>query len=1117
MNESRNADIAAAEADRLAAEVVAEITDRLHAGEHVDVEAYIARHPQLVDRLHGLVPALEMLDRVASSTGSFRATAAAEDGVGMEGMLGDFRLVREVGRGGMGVVYEAEQVSLQRRVALKVLPFAGALDARQLQRFRTEARAAAQLHHTNIVPVYFVGCERGVHFYAMQYIEGRSLAAVLAELREFVQLEGSEKGTGPLPSQVSSPSPNPSCGMVSDRATTAAVAAVTTTPRPFPGISTENSTHDPAYPRAVARLGEQAALALDYAHRQGIVHRDVKPANLLVDGHGNVWVTDFGLAQVRNDVRLTATGDLVGTLRYMSPEQALSQRSVVDHRTDIYSLGATLYEMLTQQPVFGGNNRQYLLRQIAFDEPLPPRRLNTALPAELEIIVLKALAKNPDERYATAQELADDLRNFLDDKPIRARRPGLRKRLVRWARRHKPLVVGAAVFVLTVLLLGGIGLAWQERQRADTERSVTEDLREADMWRTKESWADARQALERAEGRLAGSGPPYLRAQIGQMRDDVCLAPKLEEARLQLSAAAAEGFDFVGADAAYAKAFREHHLDVTELDPDEAAERIRASAIRTHIVVALDNWSSIKDYLRPGAGEPMRTLAGLADDDSWRQQLRSAAVRGDPAALTRLAERPDALAQPPANLELLSAALLAAKAPASAERLLRHAQKHYPADFWISFKLADLLRTRKPALVDEAIGFYRAALAVRPKSAVAYNHLGISLWAIGKPAEAEAACRQALAINPNYAGAYNNLGLALVDQDKFSEAVGAYKRSLELKPDCAEVFNNLGVEFYQQRKLAQAEDAHRQALLHKPDFAEAYNNLGLVLSAQGKPQRALDAYQQALALRPDYAEAHANLAWILICQGKPVEAAGHCRQALAVKPNLGGAHFNLGVALLSQGCFADALVALRRVQQLGCRKPGYNTSAVRWVRLAERLAAIESRLPRVITGEYRPVDARECIILARICHMHKGLNATAARLYGDAFAAAPMLDGDAVSPCRYDAACSAALAGCGRGTDADMLDSGARTGLRRQALAWLRTELAAWRCRLDAPAHKVHTDVCQTMKRWQCDPDLADVRDPDALAQLPTAERRPWRQLWQEVELIRQQAAKPGRVHQAVR
>jgi serine/threonine protein kinase len=428
----------------------------LEAGARPDRAEFLARYPEIAAELAECLSGLEFVHAVAPALSGAAAEGTARDpgaDVGPGVPLGDFRILREVGRGGMGVVYEAEQLSLGRRVALKVLPFAATMDPRQLQRFHNEARAAAGLHHTNIVPVYAVGCERGVHYFAMQFIDGRTLA-------EFI-----DQQQGAVPSQV----PTAAEGE-------AAAASATTVPPA--AQATSGVPRDAAYFRRVAEWGIQAAESLDYAHSLGVVHRDVKPANLLVDGSGRLWVTDFGLAQVQSDARLTLTGDLVGTLRYMSPEQALAKRVVIDHRTDIYSLGATLYELLTLQPAYCGNDRHELLRQIAFEEPIPPRRLNRRIPAELETIVLKALEKNPQDRYATAQELADDLRHWLDDRPIQARRPTVARRLAKWARRHKAVVsvgCGVAAAALVVLLLG---LLWHNAQlgeAAERERNLRAD------------------------------------------------------------------------------------------------------------------------------------------------------------------------------------------------------------------------------------------------------------------------------------------------------------------------------------------------------------------------------------------------------------------------------------------------------------------------------------------------------------------------------------------------------------------------------------------------------------------------------------------------------------------
>jgi WD40 repeat protein/serine/threonine protein kinase len=390
----------------------------------------------------------------ASALRPLRAAAPADAEAIVGTPLGDFHLLRELGRGGMGVVYEAEQLSLGRRVALKVLPFAAALDAKQLQRFKNEAQAAAHLHHTNIVPIFGVGCERGVHYYAMQFIEGQTLAEVIRDLRQNVEcrMTNDERMTNDQFPSMKEPVPGADAQTHIRHSTLDLLSSL--------GIR-----HSSFY-RTVAQLGVQAAEALEHAHQLGIIHRDIKPANLLVDGGGRLWITDFGLAYCQSQPGLTMTGDVLGTLRYMSPEQALAKRVAVDARTDIYSLGVTLYELLTLEPAYNGRDREELLRQIAFEEPRLPSRLNKAVPVELETIVLKAMAKNPEERYSSAQELADELRRFLEDKPIRAKRPTLRQRTVKWARRHKT-VVRAALVVLVLAVLGlavGSGLIWQANQ-----------------------------------------------------------------------------------------------------------------------------------------------------------------------------------------------------------------------------------------------------------------------------------------------------------------------------------------------------------------------------------------------------------------------------------------------------------------------------------------------------------------------------------------------------------------------------------------------------------------------------------------------------------------------------
>jgi hypothetical protein len=359
----------------------------------------------------------------------------------------------------------------------------------------------------------------------------------------------------------------------------------------------------------VAEWGIQAAEALEHADALGIVHRDVKPANLMLDGQGKLWVTDFGLARTGVDSGLTVSGDLVGTLRYMSPEQALARHGLVDHRTDVYSLGATLYELLTLRPALDGKDRQELLRQIAFEEPPRPRRLNRAVPPELEIILLKALAKNPAERYATAQELADDLRHWLEDKPIRARRPPLRTRLARWGRRHRPLVTGvvAALLVGLTVLAGSIG--WMARdqaaRRAEIKRGIDTALGKSESWQRQRRLPEAISAAQRAVGLLAGADMnEAFRQRVRARLRDLELLEKLENVRLETLTAIKDGhFDLEEADVQYGRIFRDSSLDMEALSPEDVGERIGRSTVAVELAAVLDHWGMIR-WKIGGGGRP---------------------------------------------------------------------------------------------------------------------------------------------------------------------------------------------------------------------------------------------------------------------------------------------------------------------------------------------------------------------------------------------------------------------------------------------------------------------------------------------------------------------------------
>ena len=334
-------------------------------------------------------PCLKALQVLGAAAADFSRSGADSDSIEAAAafhqcVIGDFRIIRRIGRGGMGIVYEAEQISLGRHVAVKVLPFAGMLDPRSLKRFENEVMAAANLDHPNIVDVYGVACEGGCHHYAMRLIDGPSLAEVIGELRR--RRDSSEAYPVSFASdslQIRRGRSNSAASGETGEHAYPLDAEIPADPRADPqsrlkthrAESTQRlrALHQPAsHFRTLAELGASVAEALDHAHQQGVVHRDVKPANLLLDSNGKPWITDFGLALVENNLAFTMTGEMLGTAPYMSPEQILAQRVLIDHRTDIYSLGVTLYELSTLLLPFDAADRNSLYSQIRSREPTAP-------------------------------------------------------------------------------------------------------------------------------------------------------------------------------------------------------------------------------------------------------------------------------------------------------------------------------------------------------------------------------------------------------------------------------------------------------------------------------------------------------------------------------------------------------------------------------------------------------------------------------------------------------------------------------------------------------------------------------------------------------------------------
>jgi serine/threonine protein kinase/Flp pilus assembly protein TadD len=1120
--------------DCLLADLVEDITNRLQAGEPVDLEAAIAAHPEHAEQLRQLVPALRVLRDLSDSVTRRHAAAATLSEECKAEALGDFRILREVGRGGMGIVYEAEQISLGRRVALKVLPFAATMDSRHLQRFQNEAHAAAQLHHTNIVPVYSVGCERGVHYYAMQFIDGQSLAEIIAARNDESRTTNDERMTNDESRKAAPDTPQGAVGTQIRHSTL--------------GLLSSFVIRDSSFFRTIAEFGIQAAEALDYAHEHGIIHRDIKPANMLVDAESRLWITDFGLAQVQGDARMTMTGDLVGTLRYMSPEQALAKRVVVDHRTDVYSLGATLYELLTLKPAFSGTDRQELLRQIAFDEPRRPRHLERTIPAELETIVMKAMEKNPVDRYATALALAEDLRSWLEDRPIRARRPSLRQVAVRWARRHRPFVWAASVVFLVVAVLAGANGVWWLQKRARAEGTARAALDTATRLLKKEKWDEALTVIQGAENSLAGVGAsPDLCREVEQLARDLEMVVRLREARMQKLEGRTPLAAFEVEDAAFTELFQWYGLDLDNTDVQAAAERIKSRPIRAEIAAALDEWWERGKLAKAPGWQQRAAIARLADPDPWRNQLRDYMEGKRTTSLKDLVARARGDDLPAATIVLL--AMLSLETPAAEEALalLRQAWRRHPDDFWVNYMLVHSCLNLQPPALEEAHRHCTALVTLQPRSAAAHADLGSVLIKKRDYDAAIATLEEAVRINESSALAHCHFGTALRDKGRLDEAMTEFRRALQINKDldlahaglalalaAAEhldeaiaegseairlkdnsYFNHRALAFALRKKgrLGEAAAECRRSLELNKNHPAAHGILGEILWEEGKQDAAIAEFRTAIELDKDDPQYHFKLGHSLAQKELWDDAIAEYQAAIQLRDTFPEAHWNLGNALTQKGEFRKAVEELRRGYELGLRA-GKKWVQPNWLRHVEQMAQSEDRLPEVLQGKVQPKDALECLAFANICQL-RSLYYAAARFRADAFARQPTLAAELSPGNCYNAACSAALAGCRQGKDADQADDKERARLRRQALDWLKADLTARRRWLEKEPEKARAAVLLYMQHELTDKEFNGVRGDEALAKLPEEERRDWLKHWEEVEHLRRRAAdrapdKPG-------
>jgi serine/threonine protein kinase/Flp pilus assembly protein TadD len=942
---------------------------RAARGEAPTPAQYLARFPDLDPSCLALSQSAEA-DRVLEGSADL-------DGAGLPESLGDFRMVRELGRGGMGIVYEAIQLSLGRRVALKVLPSGATLDARQRQRFHNEAHAAACLQHAHIVPVYAVGCDRGISFYAMQLIEGLPLTSIIQQQRQQRQGKHQPAQLGSVVVEVSLAST--SDGVVSvaeapcspDQTTPFRPVATPSPPMAPPSASPIISSTVPCmvreYYRWAAQLGAQAAEALDHAHQMGVVHRDIKPANLLLNSKGQLWITDFGLAMMRyQDSGLTQTGDIVGTLRYMSPEQALAQRAVLDQRTDIYSLGVTLYELLTLQPAFPGSDRHKLLQQVIDKEPPRPRQLRPSIPRDLRRWKLVAATF----MLLTLALVLLSISNMVIWKAQQESDEALRK-----ARIHQKEVdaLSASLF----------------KERKEAEDKLRRSLAVIDGFLTR--------AEETGSGKEAGQGQARLDLSEEALQFYSHVLP-LEGSSPSLQWEAMWAYIRVGnihalrndlarARQAYQSAdelagkLRDTRVGNEDGSPGItlfAGDFANRPGVEKSFRRALAHWRKTSPTDYGTVPDYRRSLySDLAPEQDYLRSLRSYPMRKDM----------------PTQLVLLEHVYEDFPTPGNRQTLVE-AYRDYGTDRVKAGRPQDAVTAFRRALEHDEKGLQDSVLRRRLLLAVAAreNEDGsissepLSPWQLKirrKETCQDQACDQCYQCHQDLSSAFYHWGNECLVNDQGirpGPEVDAYRESA---------------------RLAQAEGKGHK-LPQPRRLAAIHNRIGMALAAQGQLQEAMAEYQQALRLQPDLALAHCCL----------------------------------GLALQQQGHPDEAVAELKRGHQLGSRSPLWVYPSAQWLQQAEweRELGLERKLPKLLTGQWKPSNPTEGIQVALFCQMRKGLTVTATRLYRDAFAAQPDLADHKDPDYRYLAALAALHAGCGHGKDADSLDSKERARLRTQGM-----------------------------------------------------------------------------------
>jgi serine/threonine protein kinase/formylglycine-generating enzyme required for sulfatase activity/tetratricopeptide (TPR) repeat protein len=1069
-------------------QIADEFVEALRQGQRPSVEEFARRYPAHADDIRDMLPALALMEQ-AKAPGAQGQRDPAD--VAPLRQLGDYQILREVGRGGMGVVYEARQLSLGRHVAIKVLPSHALLDPRQLGRFQREARSAARLHHTNIVPVFGIGEQDGLHYYVMQFIPGLGLDHVLDELRRLRRTDGklapaqAEGQDRPIDASRDVSAAAVARGLLTGACRQPGPAGAMTSPAGEPAAATGLGPSDPAraanssatirlpgqsetstlsesgrsYWQSVARIGVQVADALAHAAGQGILHRDIKPSNLLLDDAGNVWVTDFGLAKGESDGDdLTHTGDIVGTLRYMAPERFNGNADV---RSDVYALGLTLYELLALRPAFDEADRNKLVNQVMHEEPPRPRRLNPGVPRDLETVVLKATARDPAHRYQTPGAMAEDLKRFLEDRPVRARRISVAERLWRSCRRN-PVVAGMAAAVVLALAAGAT-VSYLKYLDAEQQKGIALEKEKV----AKEKEQEARREADNAAKAREFLVSIFQRAQADENGGNVTVRQLLQDADTRIPVEFAQ-------------------------QPELRAELVKAiGAVRRGIgrrspqAMILEVRGTVES--RSAAGEPRPAVPQALLNLDDRLTLSADAQ----VLLVFLADFHKERLKPGREVTIDIRGCEPADAVLERDdRIVMTFVRLPPGTFYRAWdgtpgsaKWTEIKEGFEIAVHDVTQGQWEAIMGYNPSS---FSRRGAGRDLVRDITEEE------LKLFPVDSVMWWDVQEFLKRLNEKERGRGylyrlpttaeweyACRGGPTSQQECSYHFyfdkptNDLSSERANFDGRWPAGEAPKGPFLQRTTRVGAYppNKLGLCDMHGNVCQWTGTKYYT-------FSTGFSYEWWAYV--GSSWNSPGKECQAGLQSPDSGGRWTNRIDAWGPSNVSKASMMAR------------YDCMGFRLVRVPDGEAALAKRFAALLRGEDKPADDVERLIFAQAAYDREKF-AVAARLWAEALASDPKPGGPRRAWLRCSVTRAASRAAAGQGTDDPPPDDAAKAKLRRMALDCLKAELAAWR-------GQPNTDPA--FRQWLADPALAGVRDKSALDKLPADERHAFAETWAEVAAL---------------